>query len=132
GSPLTTKVLRSASTSRRHSSSTASAEVSNTASALASTTTSGPLRTWSPCTSMRRQPLAWRWVSSEGSTSMRGVSLSALGGIGLVARHQRLNEAIHPARIDLGGELSAVGFHQPHAQHVEVVDLPAGADTRGF
>ena len=88
---------------------------------------------------------AWRWVSSEGRQCGGGKHGRA-GGDGAVAWRQRsadvaafdllraaaVDQAINALGVDFLRELAAVGFHQPHAQHVQVVDLPARALARGF
>jgi hypothetical protein len=99
GRPLTTNALPAASASRRHSSSTASADVSNTAAVRWHPPPPGALENLQPLHQHAQAGTGLAWVSSEGSTSMRDVSLSALGGIALVAGRQRLDQAIHAAAL---------------------------------
>src|SRR5450830_2061702 len=47
-------------------------------------------------------------------------------GQGLVFCLQGLDQAIDAALADLAGEAAFIRFHQPRAQHVDVIDLPAG------
>src|SRR6218665_29443 len=54
------------------------------------------------------------------------------GGIGLVARGQCVDQAVHALGVDLLRELAPVGFHQPDAEHGQGVDLPARGVVRGF
>src|SRR6218665_118006 len=62
--------LLSDSAARRHSSSSARAVLSNRVRALASTRSARSGCAFSPCSSRRRQAVAWRWVSSGGNASM--------------------------------------------------------------
>src|SRR5205085_6583682 len=64
-----------------------------------------------------------------GSTSTAS-ALLARGDVGAIALGERGDQAVDALGVDLLRELGAVGFHQPHTQHVEVVDLPAGAHAR--
>src|SRR3954469_15971837 len=124
----TAKVLPSALASRRHPTSTARAAESNCCSPAASATAC----TWGcdarACASMRAQAGASSWVNWPGSTSIASALLAA--GVVLVALREPRDQAVDALGIDLLGELAAVGLDQPHAQDVQVVDLPAGAFAR--
>ena len=129
GMRLTEKLLPSASASRRHSSSTASADESKRSRArrvghhrrlrLASA---------APAPACGSRPRPASCVSSAGRTSMRQLSPSC--ALDLLRSVKRGDQAVDALGVDLLRELAAVGLHQPHAQHVQVVDLPAGALAR--
>src|SRR5690606_9503535 len=95
-------------------------------SAEASATTCGCASARSAWASMRVHAAACSCVSSSGRTSMSALAPA----VGLVAFGQRRDQAVDAVGVDLLGELAAVGIDQPHPQHVQVVDLPAGALPR--
>src|SRR6476620_7959511 len=135
---ITEKLLPAAKPDRRHSSSTASADESNREREPAPATTADSAWVLRACVSMRTQAPAWSCVISAGRTSISlyprrlGPPYSAFLGVRLVAFGQAGDQAIQALGVDLGRELAAIGLHQPHTHHVQVVDLPACALARSF
>src|SRR5215217_8146760 len=68
-------------------------------------------------------------VIVAGRSSMRSALRAARRG-GLVALGELGNQAVDAVRADLLREAVAVVLYQPHAQDVDVVDLPAGGRLR--
>ncbi len=126
--PLTAKPRPSALDSRRHSSSTASAEESKLRRAR------WRRPRWTDEPPWPGQPLLQHAHAGGGfvvrELGWAGPASRAPGQPLALPLLRAASAAIRPSMplaVDLLRELGAVGVDQPDAQHIEVVDLPAGA-----
>src|SRR3989339_1650692 len=133
GASLSTNFLPILSTSRRTSSNKAKAAESKRFKFPASSTTSACAWPDKSFDKAARQATALACVITSGNTSMSTFGRHGVGsGVGLVALNQRGDQAIKAFGVNFLCKLATVGFYQPDAQHVEVVNFPASADTRCF
>src|SRR3569832_651109 len=127
GMRATAKVFPCDIASRRVSSRTAIALESNRSSAPVSATTAGDGAARSACASMRLHAAASSCVSCAGITSIARSALLRAAGVRLVALLQRGDQPVDTLAVRDLRKLAAIGFDQPDAEHVQVIDLPPGA-----
>lgn len=66
-----------------------------------------------------------RRTGSEHDLSGGLARFGGAGGKPLVSIRQRLDQSVNAALVDLRSKVTLVGFHQPGAQDVDIVDFPA-------